>query len=456
MAACSYEAIANGVGPFSFTHQLNTELRQLASTRGSFTVGELYDHVHDRMQSYKALGVPNERYPSPIYLFLTRDDAFASRSIELSVLPNTSSNGCPQNTLSRVLNTSDNAGKKRALSPEGSDTASKKICNPPGNVRDGYCRPQASGVFQNVQSSRTEKTTGGNSGERDRRTMLFAVRLDETMVSRDLVLEAFEEWFRKIPAHVEEVSCKVEAQFLCDSTLLILSVPISMWASMEDHPALIPLGPVKSSNILSAPLDLMLGAGSQSARLQENRKRMVTFADRVPMPSPSSHSVDCVRLGENFEHSVVDYDADGLSLEKSPESRAEVPFAVSGPALVYVRNIQDKYPDADEELVRRLGQANWERHVRLRKIFNQESAPATERSFFKPASFRDSALGSSIQIPTDYEPSVATSFASNPDDSDSNHFRVPPLPQESRPGAGFICPFCRTLLLDVRSRASWK
>ena len=296
-------------------------------------------------------------------------------SIELSVLPDPPPNRRPQHAPSRVLSSSTEAGRKRALSPEVPNTASKKICHPPGDIRDSFCRPQASGVSQNVQPSQGEKTAGNTPAERDRRTMLFAVRLDETIASRDLVLEAFEEWFRKIPAHVEEVNCKVEAQFLCDSTLLILSVPISVWASMEDHPALVPLGPVKSSNILSAPLDLMLGAGYQGARWQDNCKRIVTFADQVPMPTASSHSADCVPHRQKTGHSDNVFDAQNLSLEESPDGKVDVPFEVSGPALVYVRNIKDKYPDADEELVRRLGQANWERHVRLRKYSAKNQLP---------------------------------------------------------------------------------
>ncbi|PVH78147.1 hypothetical protein DL98DRAFT_390647, partial [Cadophora sp. DSE1049] len=84
ICACGYDSIANGVGQYSFTHELTTELR-LLSNKPTFTVGELYSAVYTRMQSHMKQGVANERYPSPMHFVFAPEESF-HRSISLSVL----------------------------------------------------------------------------------------------------------------------------------------------------------------------------------------------------------------------------------------------------------------------------------------------------------------------------------------------------------------------------------
>jgi hypothetical protein len=86
ISACAFNEIANGVGPYSFTSALVTELR-LLSPRPSFSVGELYKRIFFRTQCrmpeelYED-GTERERHPAPIHLVLTQTGPIP-RSIQL-------------------------------------------------------------------------------------------------------------------------------------------------------------------------------------------------------------------------------------------------------------------------------------------------------------------------------------------------------------------------------------
>jgi hypothetical protein len=84
IGACSFGAEANGVGHYSFSQALATELRML-SKKSCFSVGELFQHVYTRIQHFMDQGLKNERYPAPVHLVLTQDEPFI-RSVKLSVL----------------------------------------------------------------------------------------------------------------------------------------------------------------------------------------------------------------------------------------------------------------------------------------------------------------------------------------------------------------------------------
>jgi hypothetical protein len=144
-------------------------------------------------------------------------------------------------------------------------------------------------------------------------------------------------------------------------------------------------------------------------------------------------------------------------------------FQVTQEALPYVHVVRDKFPRADSSLVERLGEANWQRHERLRAIEgsgNQDitgwiparaSHPA--KSQFRPISlFKDSALGSSIAPDPERAQSLAShsSFLSSNQDSQKGHFRVPKLPTEAAYGKPFLCPFCQQTVRSIKNRVDWK
>lgn len=451
IAACNYKAIANGVGTFSFTNHLIIELRILSATRRLFTVGELYERIYNRMQSHLEQGITGERYPAPVRLFLTRDRQ-SNRTIELSPLTSTEleprlASGGGYNPYPNQTHTN-----KRPRSPGGGHLPAKK--------KERLCGPtQVRSTGQQVPAALALRSAPDRHSPADR-TMLFAVRLDETMTAESLAIAAFKEWFRKIPASVRDVSCSLEAQFLCDSSLILLRVPISVWACLKDDPAIVCLGPVRSSNLLSSTKRFGIERDTER-QTQEPLKpsalaKKVTFAvDNgsemildAPSPTLSAHEIE---------------DTEPVVFEKPRRSTELVGFTVSGPAEIYVRNIRDKYPNAEAELVQRLGQANWERHVKVRKALDrveeqEDLFPIPEPSLFKPSSFRDSGLGTTIKDSElrAYEPSLATSFASQAGDADIHHFRVPPMPALLLGVTGFTCPYCAQYLTAVKNRRDWK
>lgn len=80
IAACAYNAIANGVGPFSFTHALIAKLRLVAQLPG-FNTGFLYNAIFTEVQGWR---IEDSRFKkAPIHLVLSQDQR-QPRSIRLS------------------------------------------------------------------------------------------------------------------------------------------------------------------------------------------------------------------------------------------------------------------------------------------------------------------------------------------------------------------------------------
>lgn len=150
-----------------------------------------------------------------------------------------------------------------------------------------------------------------------------------------------------------------------------------------------------------------------------------------------------------------------LSLAKDGEGRLEneVIHAVE-PAHPFIRHVSDKFPQADSNLITRLGQANWERRERIQRqmdsaLQEEKVAPGQRAglapSLFKPTSlFHDSGLGSSIPA------SVAShrSYASIPASKANTTLRVPQTPVAL--GEHFKCDYCGRHLQNIRSRIDWK
>lgn len=141
--------------------------------------------------------------------------------------------------------------------------------------------------------------------------------------------------------------------------------------------------------------------------------------------------------------------------------------SVSHEALQYVGHVREKFPEAHPEVINRLGEANWQRHERLRNISSMDEAsivhqepavpPITAKSLFRPQSiFHDSALGSSLRTASSRAESIAShqSFASTVDGAARNAKRVPQMPIINW-GEPFNCPFC-LVSISCSSRIAWK
>ena len=144
-----------------------------------------------------------------------------------------------------------------------------------------------------------------------------------------------------------------------------------------------------------------------------------------------------------------------------------VPFAVSLPAMSYIKLIREKFEQADYNLVERLGEANWQRHRDVRdKIEKTELSPQERTklggeasitcSIFRPYSdFHDSGIRTSVPAQTEYAPSH-TSFLSSKPEGHQVSLRVPKEPPEVAAGNPFQCFLCRCVISNVRNRIDWK
>jgi hypothetical protein len=217
ISACAFNETANGVGPYSFTSALVTELR-LLSDMASFGVGELYKRIFFRIQcrmpeeKYND-GTARERHPAPIHLLLTQG-APVPRSIQLSAIR-------AQDLKSTSENEDANA-KDLLESPKDKDPP-KQPLDIDGNIA--------------MQKVPTE-----SKGPR----LIFAIRLNNTFRPETDMLDHFTDWMRSFPTIAHEM--KVEAVFDSLSRLVLVSLPMNISAYLPRNLAILCLGPITSSN----------------------------------------------------------------------------------------------------------------------------------------------------------------------------------------------------------------
>ncbi|KAL9607427.1 MAG: hypothetical protein Q9167_007662, partial [Letrouitia subvulpina] len=141
-----------------------------------------------------------------------------------------------------------------------------------------------------------------------------------------------------------------------------------------------------------------------------------------------------------------------------------VPFKVSDPAAFYVSSIREKFKQAQDHLVARLGEANWQRHHHVRNIPLRDGGLPNEQlddaenatAFFRPYSaFYDSGIGTSIPNQTEYAASH-TSFLSSKSETKLGGLKVPQSPQQIVENKPFQCFLCGRTQLNIRNRVDWK
>jgi hypothetical protein len=507
IGACPYDREANGVGDYSFTTALITELRALSS-KPCFSVGELYQLIYIRMQCQPRRGIKNERYPPPVHFVLAQDQHFR-RGIKLAIqdppppCPNPAEKGCLKRV--RFQDPADRPGleehkgspsilgpNKRSCLSQESDSRIESIVKPWIENEETNLDPPLQNTVQNhfeddndgqmPQAPLDQNSRTWNQRvfacSKDTPRALFAVRFREDICGKDLSGDLFTEWLRSIPAAVEEV--RVEAAFKCSSTLLLISVPLSMSSYILQHPAIFPLGFVKSSIII--PVNNRKNLCVRSTNINCERVPMGgsgkhgemdapwEFHEQESQPTTDKEHEDAMELsGKPVELKTATHKSDVTKIDLGIDSHQldlETPkFEVSGSAMIYVRNILDKFPNADFKLAQRLGEANWQRHVKIRsgnQISKVELEVAGAKSVFHDSSivcdssvFHDSGLGSSIPSATCYTPS-ASSFVSRVGDDDSEYFRAPRTPTEVFEGKPFKCFICGRLIARIKNRVDWK
>ena len=169
-------------------------------------------------------------------------------------------------------------------------------------------------------------------------------------------------------------------------------------------------------------------------------------------------TIGCLmELGPSLEQNLASAGRSDPSISKSSIDL----FCLSGPAGFYVSLVRDKYKQASKELVERLGEANWQRHLKVRNMMedpenNLAKGQETARSVFQPdTTFHDSGIGTSVPARTQYAPSH-TSFRTSNTEGGSRSLRVPPIPLEATDGKSFRCYLCGNMLSTIRTRTQWK
>jgi len=169
-------------------------------------------------------GLKGEKFPTPVHFFITNDKLSSLRSIVLRPWA-----PCPPST--------------SGAEPPGVS---------PGADPHGLKRHRA----EDEEESSAKRQSVGRP-RRDGGTMLFAIRLQETLRPEDLSLRDMENWFRTIPTLVSSIEGRfeIQGQFDSHSTVLLVTLPLAFWPCLRDHPAITAIGPVKSSNLWPAQRD---------------------------------------------------------------------------------------------------------------------------------------------------------------------------------------------------------
>ena len=233
LAACAFNSSANGVGPYSFTHALISQLRKLV-LMPSFTVGYLYNLLFTEIQSLRIDDA--QRKKAPIHLVLTQDHRLP-RSIRISAkLPNSKINRPSVHPISGHIPLADNCWNLEPTSVPQDSSSSQSS-------------ERSSGVFSPDINDRVSSSSSISQLTEYPR-LLFSIRISENIKPNELSPELFADWLGTLPLSTKSV--RVEAGFASDSTILMVSMPIALLGYLPDHPAITMLGLTRSTNLLSA------------------------------------------------------------------------------------------------------------------------------------------------------------------------------------------------------------
>jgi hypothetical protein len=293
LAACAFNNIANGVGPYSFTHALISQLRKLAHLP-FFTVGYLYNLLFAKIQSLEIDDVSRKK--APIHLVLTQDHRLP-RSIRISARrlhPGLSRPPNPLISQHVPLNNNERPGF------DEQDTHSSQSSQ------------MSSGVFSPDSDGESSSSSITQLPEYPR--ILLSIRVSESMKPNELSRELFADWLGTIPLFTKSV--RVEAGFASDSTLLMVSVPIALLGYLPENPAITMLGVTRSTNLLWAVADrrptLPNISGLREDEIAEERQQdtqdsgfedmNMSFDDRMESPKTLR---DTPRMVRTIEYSSI-------------------------------------------------------------------------------------------------------------------------------------------------------
>ena len=137
---------------------------------------------------------------------------------------------------------------------------------------------------------------------------------------------------------------------------------------------------------------------------------------------------------------------------------------MSNAAQQWIRQVFDKFENANVALAERLGEANAQRYDEIRRLKSQHDEPAelvppsdsAKFLFRAPNTIHDSGLGTSIMTPVDDSLSVASHSSLASSAADESSRRVPKTPKAVTQGKAFECEICGSLRSNIKNRAEWK
>jgi hypothetical protein len=205
-------------------------------------------------------------------------------------------------------------------------------------------------------------------------------------------------------------------------------------------------------------------------------------------------------LSSSLDHPATD----NILIEDLSTSLAEEFANVPEPARPFVFIIRDRFPSLEIGIVKRLGEANWQRRERLRIKFEsapgmdetsstEEDSSSLEATIVDPrrnivedqqtivstirtsisltrtvqsttiaSDFSDPSIfdNMSISVPLARRvrpPESVTSFATSMAEGlDQGQRRIPNLPEEHEYGSPFQCQICGDVQTGIRNRGDWK
>ncbi|RDW75191.1 hypothetical protein BP6252_06333 [Coleophoma cylindrospora] len=191
IAACAFNNTANGVGPFSFTRTLISQLRKLAH-RPSYTVAYLYNLIFAEIQGWRVEDSRHKKAPGSH--LRPYPDHYQPLVIQWIV-----------RVLQWILN--PNASAHTATSEIYTESA------------------RHTGGTANSPTSNAASSTTSLSQLPKYPQLLFSTRFSEDIPSQSLATDLFADWLSTVPIRADSV--RVEAGFASDSTILLISMPVT-------------------------------------------------------------------------------------------------------------------------------------------------------------------------------------------------------------------------------------
>ena len=157
--------------------------------------------------------------------------------------------------------------------------------------------------------------------------MVLTIHLKETISDSAESVGQVEHWLRMMPIVAEKV--KVEAGFMSLSTLLFVSLPVEMWCYLAKDPAIMPVGLIRSHNLIAIQ-------PCQDTQKTDNEMQLKTEPSSTITRTPSSE----LAMGASNQPigSPPTASHDLLDREEPEKKRIVIHHAVSNTARNIARN----------------------------------------------------------------------------------------------------------------------